>query len=131
MVNIEFMLLGMKRIERLAKARLSHVSNPRRINSIFTVNTPNFVYIHIYIVVNYKINLDLLRNRLEKLVKGSFFCLFLKLVQIIYKLSDNVRILYMYLLYRKLFCCLLQNLAFKFLYILEYLQYNKTAIAFL
>ena len=38
MVNIEFMWLGMKRVERLAKARLFYVSKPRRINSmIYTV----------------------------------------------------------------------------------------------
>jgi hypothetical protein len=34
-VNIEFMWLGMKRMERLTKARLSPVSKPRHINSIF------------------------------------------------------------------------------------------------
>ena len=39
-VNIEFMWLGMKRMEILAKVRLSPVSKPRHINSIFTVNTP-------------------------------------------------------------------------------------------
>ena len=49
-----------------------------------------------YIVVKYKINLHSLRNRLEKLDKGSFFYLFLKLVQINYIFSDNVRILYMH-----------------------------------
>ena len=40
MVNIEFMWLGTKRMEKLEKARLSPVSKPRHINSIFTVNTP-------------------------------------------------------------------------------------------
>jgi hypothetical protein len=39
-VNIEFMWLGTKRVERLAKGRFSPVSKPRHINSIFTVNTP-------------------------------------------------------------------------------------------
>jgi hypothetical protein len=39
-VNIEFMWLGTKRIERFVKARLSPVSKPRHINSISTVNTP-------------------------------------------------------------------------------------------
>ena len=41
-----------------------------------------------------KINLYSLRNRLEKFAKGSLFYLFLKLVQINYVFSDNVRILY-------------------------------------
>jgi hypothetical protein len=36
-VNIEFMWLGMKRMERLIKARLSPVSKPHHINSIWTV----------------------------------------------------------------------------------------------
>jgi hypothetical protein len=35
-------------------------------------------------------------HRPEKLVKGSLFCLFLKLVQINFIFTDNVRILYMY-----------------------------------
>jgi hypothetical protein len=35
-----------------------------------------------------------LRNRPEKLAKGSLFCLFLKLVQINFIFTDNVRILY-------------------------------------
>jgi len=39
-LNIEFMWLGTKRMERFAKARLSPVSKSRLINSIFTVNTP-------------------------------------------------------------------------------------------
>jgi hypothetical protein len=39
-VNIEFMWLGMKGMERFAKAHISPVSRPRHINSIFTVNTP-------------------------------------------------------------------------------------------
>ena len=37
-----------------------------------------------------------LRNRPEKLAKGSLFYLFLKLVQIIFLFTDNVRILYIY-----------------------------------
>jgi len=49
-----------------------------------------------YIVVRYKINLLSLRNRLENLAKGSFFYLFLKLVQIHLKFSNNVGILHMY-----------------------------------
>ena len=48
--------------------------------------------------LNIKINLHSLRNRLQKLAKYSFFYLFLKLVQINYIFSDNVRILYMSLL---------------------------------
>ena len=44
-VNIEFMWLGTKRMERFAKAHLSPVSKPRHINSIFTANTPIlFIY---------------------------------------------------------------------------------------
>jgi hypothetical protein len=50
-----------------------------------------------YIVVKYKIHLYSLRNRPEKLAKGSLFCLFLKLVQINFIFSDNVCILYIYL----------------------------------
>jgi hypothetical protein len=38
-VNIEFIWLGTKRMERPAKACLSSVSMPRHINSIFTINT--------------------------------------------------------------------------------------------
>ena len=38
-VNIEFIWLGTKRMEILAKSRLSPVSKPHHINSIFTVNT--------------------------------------------------------------------------------------------
>ena len=45
-VNIEFMWLDTKWMERLAKYRLSPVSKPRHINSIFTVNTP-ILYIFI------------------------------------------------------------------------------------
>jgi hypothetical protein len=48
-----------------------------------------------------KINLYSLRNRLEKLAKGSLFYLFLKLVQINFIFSDNVRILYIW--YQKRF----------------------------
>jgi hypothetical protein len=40
-------------------------------------------------------HLSCYRNRLEKLAKGSLFYLFLKLVQINFIFSDNVRILYM------------------------------------
>jgi len=52
------------------------------------------------LLLNIKINLHSLRNRLEKLAKYLFFYLFLKLVQINYIFSDNVnvRILYMSLL---------------------------------
>jgi hypothetical protein len=49
-----------------------------------------------YIVVKYKIHLYSLRNRHEKLANGSLFCLFLKLVQINFIFTDNVRILYIY-----------------------------------
>jgi hypothetical protein len=49
-----------------------------------------------YIVAKYKICLYSLRNRPEKLAEGSLFCLFLKLVQINFIFTDNVRILYMY-----------------------------------
>jgi hypothetical protein len=45
-----------------------------------------------YIVVKYKIHLYSLRNRPEKLADGSLFCLFLKLVQIHFIFTDNVRI---------------------------------------
>jgi hypothetical protein len=39
------MWLGTKQMEKLTKARLSPVSKPRHINSIFTVNTP-ILYIY-------------------------------------------------------------------------------------
>ena len=38
-----------------------------------------------------------LRNRYEKLTEGLLFCLFLKLVQINFIFTDNVRILYIYM----------------------------------
>jgi hypothetical protein len=68
----------------------------------FTQNT--------YIVVKYKIHLYSLWNRPEKLAKGSLFCLFLKLVQINFIFTDNVRILYIYVCvfidhYRVLYVC--------------------------
>jgi hypothetical protein len=44
-VNIEFMWLGTKWMERLAKARLSPVSKPLHINYILIVNTP-ILYMH-------------------------------------------------------------------------------------
>ena len=50
---------------------------------------------------SYKHNLCSLRNRLEKLAKCSLFYLFLKLVQINFIFSDNVRVLYIHL-YTKL-----------------------------
>ena len=46
-VNIEFMWLGTKRMERLVEARLSPGSKPCHINSIFTVNTPILYIYHI------------------------------------------------------------------------------------
>ena len=45
MVNIEFMWLDPKWMERLVKVCLSPVSKPRHINSIFTINTP-ILYIY-------------------------------------------------------------------------------------
>ena len=47
-----------------------------------------------YIVGKYKIHLYSLANRPEKLAEGSLLCLFLKLVQINFIFTDNVRILY-------------------------------------
>jgi hypothetical protein len=47
-----------------------------------------------YTVVKYIINLQLLRNGLEKLDKALY--LFLRVVQINYIFSDNVHFLYMY-----------------------------------
>jgi hypothetical protein len=46
-----------------------------------------------YIVGKYKINLHPLRNRPEKLAKGSFIYLFLKLVQINFIIANNICIL--------------------------------------
>jgi hypothetical protein len=57
-----------------------------------------FVSQYTYIVVKYKIHLYSLQNRPEKLAKGSLFCLFLKLAQINLIFTDNVRILYIYLI---------------------------------
>jgi hypothetical protein len=45
---------------------------------------------------NIKLILHSLRDMLEKLASGSLFYLFLKLVQINYKFSDNLRTLYIY-----------------------------------
>jgi hypothetical protein len=49
-----------------------------------------------YIAVKYKIDLHSLRNKLEKITKGSLFYLFIKFVRISYICSDYVRILYIY-----------------------------------
>jgi len=54
-----------------------------------------------YIVVKYKINLHSLRNRLEKIAKGSLFYPFLKLMQINFIFTDNVRILYIYIFHKE------------------------------
>ena len=43
-VNIEFMWLGTKRMERFAKAHLSPVSKPRHIHSIVYRQYTNIVY---------------------------------------------------------------------------------------
>jgi hypothetical protein len=43
MVNIEFMWLGTKQMERFAKAHLSPVSKPRHINSITGVWLNTFI----------------------------------------------------------------------------------------
>ena len=51
----------------------------------------NTIYVHF---LKYKFHLHSLRNMLEKLSEGSFFCLFLKLVQINYIFSDDVRKFY-------------------------------------
>ena len=42
-VNIECMWLGTKRMERLAKSRLSPISKPRHINYVFTVNLVSWI----------------------------------------------------------------------------------------
>ena len=54
-----------------------------------------------------------LRNRHEKLAKGSLFCLFLKLVQINYIFTDNVRILYIYLTYNDRLTCTIGSAFFR------------------
>ena len=51
-VNIEFMWLDTKRVEILAKTRLSPVSKPRHINSIFTQYT-NIVYLSGCLVISF------------------------------------------------------------------------------
>jgi len=55
-----------------------------------------FWYFRINTTCVHKINLHSPRKMLEKLGKGSLFYLLLKLVQINYIFSDNVRILYIY-----------------------------------
>jgi len=50
-----------------------------------------------YIVGKYKICLHLLQNRTEKFTKGSFFYMFLKLIQINNIFSNNERILSIYI----------------------------------
>jgi hypothetical protein len=47
-VNIEFMWLGKKRVERLDKSRPSPVSKPRHIHSVFIVNTPILYMYYVY-----------------------------------------------------------------------------------
>jgi hypothetical protein len=50
-VTIEFLWLGTKRTERLAKARPPPVSKPRQINSMFTANAP-ILYMYSYNSLN-------------------------------------------------------------------------------
>ena len=59
-VNIEFMWLGTKWMERLAKAHLSPISKPRHINSIFTVNT---LILYMHLIVFFPLNaFDIINN---------------------------------------------------------------------
>ena len=57
-----------------------------------------------YIFVKYESNLHSLRNRLEKLNKGSLFYLYLKLVQINFIFDDHVRIMYIYSDIKNIYC---------------------------
>ena len=63
MVDIEFIWLDTKWMERLAKACLSLVSKPRCINTVFTVNTP---ILHIYIYIYIYITSKMLAQRYQK-----------------------------------------------------------------
>ena len=71
-VNIECMWLGTKWMERFAKVRLSLVSKPHHINSIFTVNTP-IMYISTFSLHCLKVYICI--NLSEK--EAKFFCCFL------------------------------------------------------
>ena len=53
-------------------------------------------------------------NRPEKLAKGSLLCLFLKLVQINFIFTDNVRILYIYYLVRTIYLFCLHTVTISF-----------------
>jgi len=66
------------------------------VSDILTLqNKHNTLYT--YIIGKYKINVHSLLNRPEKLDKDSLFYLFLKPVQVNFKCSGNVRILYIYI----------------------------------
>jgi hypothetical protein len=78
-----------KKSENLSDNYLNKKDRNKRHSSPF-INVVNGVFF----VVRYKIHL---RNRPEKLAEGSLFCLFLKLVQINFIFTDNVRILYIYM----------------------------------
>ena len=60
-------------------------------------------HVYTYTVINYQINLHSLRNRLEKLIKGLFFYLYLKLVQINCIFSDTVRMLHIPFSYHNIY----------------------------
>ena len=63
---------------------------------MFLLILSNLTVVLGFLTLQHKINLHSLRNRLEKLAKCSFFYLFLKLLQINFIFSDNVRILHIY-----------------------------------
>ena len=80
--------------------------NPDRPQIFLTCDSKHtyiFFWPYTYTVINYQINLHSLRNRLEKLIKGLFFYLYLKLVQINCIFSDTVRMLYIPLSYHNIY----------------------------
>ena len=87
MVNIEFMWLGTKRMERFAKAHLSPVSKPRHIKFYIYRQYTNIVYI-------------LLQSYMYLSVSSFLFCMNIhactciikEIIKIFFKLSLNVNV---------------------------------------
>jgi hypothetical protein len=82
---------------------VSHLSAPSAVHSYRVpgkfIRRPKSLFVgwKVYSSITNKAKIySPLRNRPEKLTEGSLFCLFLKLVQINFIFTDNVRILYIY-----------------------------------
>jgi hypothetical protein len=80
--------------------RLNLVKFPKYIQFLLRTLQVTIYCISNLFVVKYKIHLYSLRNRPEKLAEGSLFCLFLKLVQINFIFTDNVRYTYIVVKYK-------------------------------